>query len=140
VNVSPSIVDNDHQQTSKVSDLEIFKQGNSFKIGYIDRQGTDQRIILTKHVEARSDMIKCDGNIVLPCKGRKFLGQICSSVIYTNGYHAMQEDNHYRCTRHDIEVPVIGSNPENFDEVRMTSRFVVEQVSTLFADKRQTTV
>ncbi|CAF5182186.1 unnamed protein product, partial [Rotaria magnacalcarata] len=40
------------QCIDKVSDLEIVKQGKGFKIGYIDRQGTDQRVILTKRIEA----------------------------------------------------------------------------------------
>jgi hypothetical protein len=101
----------------KVSDLEIVKQGKGFKIGYVDRQGTDQRVILTKRIEAGPDIMARDPHVRLPYKGRKILNQVYSSVLYTNGYNAIQEDKKFQRSSNDIEVPVIGTNPKHFDEV-----------------------
>lgn len=105
------------QRIDKVSDLEIVKQGKGFKIGYVDRQGTDQRIILTKRIEAGPDIMARDPHVRLPYKGRKILNQVYSSVLYTNGYHPMQEENKFQHTSNDIEIPIIGTNPQHFDEV-----------------------
>ena len=105
------------QRIDKVSDLEIVKQGKGFKIGYVDRQGTDQRVILTKRIEAGPDIMARDPHIRQPYKGRKILNQIYSSVLYTNGYNTIQEDQKYHRAADDIEVPVIGTNPRHFDEV-----------------------
>jgi hypothetical protein len=101
----------------KVSDLEIVKQGKGFKIGYIDRQGTDQRIILTKRIEADAEIMKRDPHVRLPYKGQRILNQIFSSVLYTNGYNSLQEDERFQHSAKDIEVPIIGTNPKHFDEV-----------------------
>jgi len=106
-----------NQRIDKVSDLEIVKQGKGFKIGYIDRQGTDQRIILTKRIEADSDILKRDPHIRLPYKGRRILNQIFSSVLYTNGYNTFQEDKKFEHSADDIEIPIIGTDPKHFDEV-----------------------
>ena len=106
------------QRVDKVSDLEIVKQGNGFKIGYVDRQGTDQRVILTKRIEARPDVMKRDPHIRQPYKGRKMLNQTISSVLYTNGFQTIQEDDHFQHRAHDVEVPIIGTDPKHFDEVR----------------------
>ncbi len=105
------------QRIDKVSDLEIVKQGKGFKIGYVDRQGTDQRVILTKRIEAGPDIMARDPHIRQPYKGRKILNQVYSSVLYTNGYNTIQEDQKFRHLSDDIEVPVIGTNPQHFDEV-----------------------
>jgi hypothetical protein len=40
-----------------------------------------------------------------------------SSVLYTNGYNTMLEDNKFQHTSDDIEVSIIGTNPKHFDEV-----------------------
>jgi hypothetical protein len=105
------------QRIDKVSDLEIVKQGKGFKIGYVDRQGTDQRVILTKRIEAGPDIMARDPHVRLPYKGRKILNQVYSSVLYTNGYNTIQEDRKFQHLSDDIEVPVIGTNPQHFDEV-----------------------
>ena len=52
-----------------------------------------------------------------PYKGRKILNQVYSAVLHTNGYNTIQEDKKFQRTSDDIEVPVIGTNPEHFDEV-----------------------
>ncbi|CAF4687549.1 unnamed protein product, partial [Rotaria sp. Silwood2] len=100
----------------KVSDLEIVKQGNGFKIGYSDRQGTDQRVILTKRIEAGPDIIERDPHIRLPHKERRLLSQTYSSVLYTNGNNIIQEDKSFQRSTGNIEVPTIGTNPKHFDE------------------------
>ena len=105
------------QRIEKVSDLEIVKQGKGFKIGYVDRQGTDQRVILTKRIEAGPDIIARDPHIRLPYKGRKILNQFCSSVLHTNGYNTIQEDRKFQRHADQIEIPIIGTNPAHFDEV-----------------------
>jgi hypothetical protein len=105
------------QRIDKVSDLEIVKQGKGFKIGYIDRQGTDQRVILTKRIEAGPDIMERDPHIRLPYKGRRILNQIFSSVLYTNGYNTLEEDNKFQHSANEIEVPIIGTDPKHFDEV-----------------------
>lgn len=112
------------QRIDKVSDLEIVKQGKGFKIGYVDRQGTDQRVILTKRIEAGPDIMARDPHIRQPYKGRKVLNQIFSSVLYTNGYNTIQEDHKYQHTSDAIEVSVIGTNPQHFDEVCIFFLFV----------------
>ncbi|UJR26376.1 hypothetical protein I4U23_007709 [Adineta vaga] len=109
------------QRIDKVSDLEIVKQGKGFKIGYVDRQGTDQRVILTKHIEAGPDIMARDPHVRLPYKGRKLLSQVYSSLLYTNGYNAIQEDKKFERRSNDIEVPIIGTNPQHFDESDMIS-------------------
>jgi hypothetical protein len=124
-----------HYQThhiDKVSDLEIVKQGKGFKIGYIDRHGTDQRIILTKKIEAGPDIMERDPHIRLPYKGRKILNQIFSSVLYTNGYNTFQEDKKFEHLSDDIEVPIIGTNPKHFDEVCIKIYFNI--LTYLFLD------
>ena len=63
------------QYTDKVSDLEIVKQGNGFRIGYIDRQGTEQRVILTKRIETTPDIVISDPHIRLPHKQRRILNK-----------------------------------------------------------------
>ena len=110
------------QRLEKVSDLEIVKQGKGFKIGYIDRQGTDQRVILTKRIEAPPEMMQRDPQAGLAFKGRKILNQIYSSVLHTNGYHNFQEETKFQHSANDIEVPSIGTNPKHFDEVRLDER------------------
>ncbi|CAF0791943.1 unnamed protein product [Rotaria sp. Silwood1] len=105
----------------KVSDLEIVKQGKGFKIGYVDRQGTDQRVILTKRIQAGPDIMARDPHVRLPYKGRKILNQAFSSILYTNGYNTIQEDKKFERTSDDIEVPIIGTNPQHFDESDMVS-------------------
>jgi hypothetical protein len=105
------------QRIDKVSDLEIVKQGKGFKIGYVDRQGTDQRVILTKRIEAGPDIMARDPHVRLPYKGRKILNQVYSSVLYTNGYNTIHEDEKFQHSADDIEVPIIGTNPQHFDEV-----------------------
>jgi hypothetical protein len=105
------------QRIDKVSDLEIVKQGRNFKIGYTDRQGTDQRVILTKRIEAGPDIMARDPHVRLPYKGRKILKQVYSSVLHTNGYNTIQEDKKFEHLADDIEVPIIGTNPQHFDEV-----------------------
>lgn len=105
------------QRIDKVSDLEIIKQGKGFKIGYVDRQGTDQRVILTKRIPAGPDVIARDPNVRLPYKGRKILNQLLSSVLYTNGHNMIQEDRKFQRILDDLEVPIIGTNPQHFDEV-----------------------
>ena len=112
------------QRIDKVSDLEIVKQGKGFKIGYVDRQGTDQRVILTKRIEAGPDIMARDPHIRQPYKGRKILNQVHSSVLYTNGYNTIQEDQKFRHSSDDIEVPVIGTNPQHFDEVCFVFRLL----------------
>ncbi|CAF1116738.1 unnamed protein product [Adineta steineri] len=109
------------QRIDKVSDLEIMKQGKGFKIGYVDRQGTDQRVILTKRIEAGPDVMARDPHVRLPYKGRKILSQVYSSILYTNGYNAIQEDKKFEHSSEDIEVPIIGTNPQHFDESDMIS-------------------
>lgn len=104
-------------RVEKVSDLEIVKQGKGFKIGYVDRPGTDQRVILTKRIPAGPDIMARDPHIRVPYKGRKILNQVFSSILYTNGYNSIQEDKKYQHSADDIEVPTIGTNPEHFDEV-----------------------
>ncbi|CAF0928389.1 unnamed protein product [Rotaria sordida] len=105
----------------KVSDLEIVKQGKGFKIGYIDRQGTDQRVILTKRIETGTDIKERDPHIRLPHKERRLLNQTFSSVLYTNGNNTIQEDKTFQHSANDIEVPTIGTNPKHFDESDMIS-------------------
>ncbi|CAF2306884.1 unnamed protein product [Rotaria sp. Silwood2] len=105
----------------KVSDLEIVKQGKGFKIGYVDRQGTDQRVILTKRIPAGPDIMARDPHVRLPYKGRKILNQVFSSILYTNGYNTIQEDKKFQHISDDIEVPIIGTNPQHFDESDMVS-------------------
>ncbi|CAF3616162.1 unnamed protein product [Rotaria sp. Silwood1] len=110
-----------NQCIDKVSDLEIVKQGKGFKIGYIDRQGTDQRVILTKRIEAGPDIIERDPHIRLPHKKRRILNQNFSSVLYTNGNNTIQEDKNFQRSANNIEVPTIGTNPKHFDESDMIS-------------------
>ena len=105
------------QRIDKVSDLEIVKQGNGFKIGYVDRQGTEQRVILTKRIPADPDIMERNPQIRLPYKGRRILNQNFSSVLYTNGYNTLQEDHKFEHTADEMEVPIIGTNPKHFDEV-----------------------
>jgi hypothetical protein len=112
------------QRIDKVSDLEIVKQGKGFKIGYVDRQGTDQRVILTKRIEAGPDIMARDPHIRQPYKGRRILNQVHSSVLYTNGYNTIQEDQKFRHSSDDIEVSVIGTNPQHFDEVCFVLRLL----------------
>jgi hypothetical protein len=107
------------QRIDKVSDLEIVKQGKGFKIGYADRQGTEQRIILTKRIEAGPDIMERDPQIRVPYKGRRILNQIFSSVLYTNGYNTLEEDKRFEHSANEMEVPMIGTNPKHFDEVRI---------------------
>ncbi|CAF4589355.1 unnamed protein product, partial [Rotaria magnacalcarata] len=76
----------------KVSDLEIVKQGKGFKIGYIDRQGTDQRVILTKRIEAAPDIIQRDPQDRSFHGQRRYLNQTFSSVLHTNGSNHLEED------------------------------------------------
>ncbi|CAF1255749.1 unnamed protein product [Adineta steineri] len=109
------------QRIDKVSDLEIMKQGKGFKIGYIDRQGTDQRVILTKRIEAGPDIMERDPHIRLPYKGRRLLNHLFSSVLFTNGYSSLQEDGKFQHSTESIEVPIIGTNPKHFDESDMIS-------------------
>jgi hypothetical protein len=109
-----------HQRIDKVTDLEIMKQGKGFKIGYTDRQGTDQRVILTKRIEAGPDIMERDPHIRLPFKGRRLLNQIFTSVLFTNGYNSLQEDKKFERSDEGIEVPIIGTNPKHFDEVCIT--------------------
>lgn len=106
-----------HQRIDKVTDLEIMKQGKGFKIGYTDRQGTDQRVILTKRIEAGPDIMARDPHVRLPYKGRKILNQVHNSILYTNGYNSIQEDKKFQRILDDIEVSIIGTNPQHFDEV-----------------------
>lgn len=122
------------QRIEKVSDLEIVKQGKGFKIGYIDRQGTDQRIILTKRIEAGPDIIERDPHIRLPYKGRRLLNQIYSSVLYTNGYNKLEEDKKFQRSADNIQVPIIGTNPKHFDEVciRRNSKLYININSFFF--------
>ena len=105
------------QRIEKVSDLEIVKSEKGFKIGYIDRPGTDQRIILTKHIEAGPDVLERDPHIRLPSKGRRILNPTYSSVLYTNGYNNLQEDTKFERSADEVEVLSIGTNPKHFDEV-----------------------
>lgn len=112
------------QRIDKVSDLEIIKQGKGFKIGYVDRQGTDQRVILTKRIQAGPDIMARDPRSRVPFKGRKILNQVFSSILYTNGHNTIQEDKRFRRTSDDIEVPSIGTNPEHFDEVCLVFNFL----------------
>lgn len=112
----------------KVSDLEIIKQGNGFKIGYTDRQGTDQRVILTKRIQAGPDIMARDPHVRLPYKGRKILNQLCSSVLHTNGHNTIQEDRKFQRVLDDLEVPIIGTNPKHFDEVCSGINFVFERI------------
>jgi hypothetical protein len=105
------------QRIDKVSDLEIVKQGRGFKIGYVDRQGTDQRVILTKRIEAGPDIMARDPHVRLPYKGRKILNQVHNSILYTNGYNSIQEDKKFARILDDIEVSIIGTDPQHFDEV-----------------------
>lgn len=121
------------QRLEKVSDLEIVKQGKGFKIGYIDRQGTDQRVILTKRIEAPSDMMQRDPHVGLTFKGRKILNPIYSSVLHTNGYQQIQEDMKFQHTANDIEVPSIGTNPKHFDEVRLSQQSCCSCVNASFS-------
>ncbi|CAF1631281.1 unnamed protein product, partial [Adineta ricciae] len=109
------------QRIDKVSDLEIVKHANGFKIGYVDRQGTDQRVILTKRIEAGPEILARDPHVRLPYKGRKMLSQVFSSLLYTNGYNTIQEDKKFERASNDIEVPSIGTNPQHFDESDMIS-------------------
>ncbi|CAF3429001.1 unnamed protein product, partial [Rotaria sp. Silwood2] len=102
--------------TSIVDEIQIVKQGNGFKIGYSDRQGTDQRVILTKRIEAGPDIIERDPHIRLPHKERRLLSQTYSSVLYTNGNNIIQEDKSFQRSTGNIEVPTIGTNPKHFDE------------------------
>ena len=122
------------QRVDKVSDLEIIKQGKGFKIGYVDRQGTDQRVILTKRIEAGPDVMARDPHVRLPYKGRKILNQLRSSVLYTNGYNAIQEDRKFQHIAEDMEVPIIGTNPQHFDEVRILARRRVTSVWILLRE------
>ena len=115
--MKPSTIHCKPQRIDKVSDLEIMKQGKGFKIGYVDRQGTDQRVILTKRIEAGPDVMERDPHIRLPFKGQRLMNQIFSSVLYTNGYNALQEDEQFQHTNGGIEIPIIGTNPKHFDEV-----------------------
>ncbi|CAF4133646.1 unnamed protein product [Rotaria socialis] len=117
----PPLTRYQNHRVDKVSDLEIVKQGNGFKIGYVDRQGTDQRVILTKRIPAGPDIMARDPHVRLPYKGRKILNQVFSSILYTNGYNSIQEDRKYQHSADDIEVPIIGTNPEHFDESDMIS-------------------
>lgn len=110
----------------KVSDLEIVKKGNNFKIGYVDRQGVEPRVILTKRITAGPDILERDPQVRLPYKGRRILNQIFSSVLYTNGYNHLQEDKNFEYLADEKEVPIIGTNPKHFDEV---SRFEYQIVS-----------
>ena len=113
------------QRIDKVSDLEIVKQGKGFKIGYTDRQGTDQRVILTKRIEAGPDIMGRNPSVRLPYKGRKILKQVYSAVLHTNGYSTIQEDEKFQHLSDDIEVPIIGTNPEHFDEVGILLLFLL---------------
>lgn len=117
------------QRIDKVSDLEIVKQGKGFKIGYVDRQGTDQRVILTKRIEAGPDIMARDPHVRLPYKGRKILTQVHNAVLHTNGYNALQEDKKYEQVFDDIEIPIIGTNPQHFDEVCFVFCFSFEKNS-----------
>ncbi|CAF1070612.1 unnamed protein product, partial [Adineta ricciae] len=119
--MKPSTIHCKPQRIDKVSDLEIMKQGKGFKIGYVDRQGTDQRVILTKRIEAGPDVMERDPHIRLPFKGQRLLNQIFSSVLFTNGYNALQEDEQFQHTNGGIEIPIIGTNPKHFDESDMIS-------------------
>lgn len=116
-NAQPMVYQN--QRIDKVSDLEIVKQGNGFKIGYTDRHGTDQRVILTKKIEAGPDILQRDPNVRVPSKERRRLNQVFSSVLFTNGSHVLLEDKKFEHTADAIDVPTIGTNPKHFDEVRM---------------------
>ena len=119
------------QRIEKVSDLEIMKQGKGFKIGYVDRQGTDQRVILTKRIEAGPDIMARDPHVRLPYKGRKILNQLRSSVLYTNGYNAIQEDQKFQHIAEDTEVQIIGTNPQHFDEVRNSARRIPSELGEI---------
>jgi len=110
----------------KVSDLEIVKQGKGFKIGYVDRPGTDPRVILTKRIQAGPDIMARDSHARLPYKGRKILNQVYSSVLYTNGYNTIQEDQKFQHSSDDIEVSIIGTNPQHFDEVCYVNQNTVQ--------------
>lgn len=101
----------------KVSDLEIVKQGNGFKIGYVDRPGVEPRVILTKKIPAGADIMERDPQVRLPYKGRRILNQAFSSVLYTNGYNHLKEDTNFEHIADEKEVPIIGTNPKHFDEV-----------------------
>ncbi|CAF0856701.1 unnamed protein product, partial [Didymodactylos carnosus] len=107
------------QRINKVCDLEIVKQGKGFKVGYVDREGTDQRVILTKRFDAGPDIMARKPNI--PYRGRKILNQVLSGVLHTNGISSLQEDTKYERLSDDIEVPTIGTNPKHFDESDMIS-------------------
>ncbi|CAM4771306.1 unnamed protein product [Rotaria magnacalcarata] len=109
------------QCIDKVSDLEIVKQGKGFKIGYIDRQGTDQRVILTKRIEAAPDIIQRDPQDRSFHGQRRYLNQTFSSVLHTNGSNHLEEDTSFQRTAETIEVPTIGTNPKHFDESDMVS-------------------
>lgn len=112
------------QRVDKVADLEIVKQGNNFKIGYVDRQGIEPRIILTKKITAGPDIMERDPHIRLPYKGRRVLNQMVSSVLYTNGYHKLEEDKNFEHSTNEQEVPIIGTNPKHFDEVCLFFKIV----------------
>lgn len=122
------------QRVDKVSDLEIIKQGKGFKIGYVDRQGTDQRVILTKRIEAGPDVMARDPHVRLPYKGRKIMNQLRSSVLYTNGYNAIQEDRKFQHIAEDVEVQIIGTNPQHFDEVCILARQRCSSACTIFRE------
>ena len=108
-------------RTDKVSDLEIVKQGKGFKIGYIDRQGTDQRVILTKRIEAGPDIKNRDPHVRSSYKVRRQLNLTFSSVLYTNGNNTLQEDRRFQRSTENIDIPSIGTNPKHFDEVCLIS-------------------
>ena len=128
--VLPQLITKSSHRIDKVSDLEIVKQGKGFKIGYVDRQGTDQRIILTKRIEAGPDVMERDPHIRLPYKGRRILNQMFSSVLHTNGYNTLQEDKKFEHTANEMEVPIIGTNPKHFDEVCFKENFIEEIYSS----------
>jgi hypothetical protein len=60
-----------------------------------------------------------DPQIRVPYKGRRILNQIFSSVLYTNGYNTLEEDKKFEHSANEMEVPMIGTNPKHFDEVRI---------------------
>ncbi|CAF3459631.1 unnamed protein product [Rotaria socialis] len=109
------------QCIDKVSDLEIVKQGKGFKIGYIDRQGADQRVILTKRIEAAPDTIQRDPQDRSFHGQRRYLNPTFSSVLHTNGSNNLQEDASFQRIAETIQVPTIGTNPKHFDESDMVS-------------------
>lgn len=121
-----------HQKLDKVTDLEIVHQGKGFKIGYVDRQGTDRRIILTKPLETSDDILERHPQAGLTYKGTKLLNQDFSSVYFTNGYQTIEEDYKFQHSDIDIVVPSIGTDPKHFDEVCFLSLFFSSLIRLTF--------